>query len=320
MKKEEIISVIIPTYNRAPILEKTLESLLRVEDDGLPWELLVVDNNSSDRTAAVVARYRDRLPVRYLFEERQGKNAALNTALARAQGDLLVFTDDDVDPDPCWLRAIRRSSTDWPEAQLFGGRIVPCFPEGTPEWVTDASFSSFVFAIHLPNQLEGYYLDGVTPGGPNCWIRRKVIESGNLYDAEIGPKGRGRISGSELEFFTRLGRNGIHPVHVPSAVVHHRIQEYQTTVHYLLKRSFASGRGFVYINGSLDGPRLAGVPRYIFRHLAEYLLKGLWRYLRGDGKRGFEALMALSHRLGCIKEYRSRDAGAAGRLQSVSAP
>ena len=89
-----VASVVICTYNRAGWLDATLRSLSRVVTDQ-QWEIVVVDNNSQDDTPAVVARHKaeSAVPVTYLFEPRQGKSNALNTGMARAGGDILVFTD-----------------------------------------------------------------------------------------------------------------------------------------------------------------------------------------------------------------------------------
>ena len=98
------VSVIVCTYNRSSVLADTLESFLHLRvPEGVGWELLVVDNNSKDQTREVVEGFAGRLPLRYLFEPRQGKTCALNLALKEAKGDLLLFTDDDVRLDPGWL-------------------------------------------------------------------------------------------------------------------------------------------------------------------------------------------------------------------------
>src|ERR1044072_6930607 len=97
-------SVIIATYNRAEELVKTLESLKSLESTG-PWEVIIVDNNSSDNTREVVLERIDSFPVplRYIMEKEQGRSAALNAGIRAAQGEILAVTDDDVRVDPKWL-------------------------------------------------------------------------------------------------------------------------------------------------------------------------------------------------------------------------
>src|SRR5690606_33338417 len=100
------VSVLICTYNRARLLTHTLESLRRIHT-ARPWDVLVVDNNSTDDTAAVVRACAPGYPVplRYAFEGRQGKSHALNTGIGAIESELIAFTDDDVRVAPGWLDA-----------------------------------------------------------------------------------------------------------------------------------------------------------------------------------------------------------------------
>ena len=117
------ISVLIATYNRAEILRQTLESMTDLDREGLAVEFVVVDNNSSDHTKQVVESFSGKLPIRYLFESRPGKNCALNKALDEvALAKLVVFTDDDVDPRKDWLKAVVSASRHWPRFSVFGGK------------------------------------------------------------------------------------------------------------------------------------------------------------------------------------------------------
>src|SRR5918912_2531949 len=109
-------TVLICTYNRADRLGETLDSLARSKVDGLRWDVIVVDNNSTDNTRAVVLSRIDAYPVplRYLFESRQGKSNALNTGLADTDAAIIVFTDDDVRVSDGWLEAACRPILDDP--------------------------------------------------------------------------------------------------------------------------------------------------------------------------------------------------------------
>jgi len=298
------ISVIIPTYNREKILETTLQSFLKLKCEKISYEIIIIDNNSDDETSIIIEKYKDILPIIYLFEEKPGKNNALNLGIRHSRGEILVFTDDDVLVDENWIGEIISSTLRFPGYNAFGGKILPQFPDGTPEWIKTSEYSPFVYAIHDPDQGEGEYLNFGTPGGPNCWVRRNVFESGHMYDADIGPRGCGRISGSELEFFTRLLKLGMKPVYIPTAVVMHRIQKFQTLKKYLIKRSYASGRGFVYINNDKKCHCLFGVPRYLFRQIIEATASALYYYAKLDIKSAFEKVMIVAHRIGCVKQYR----------------
>ena len=111
------VAVLIATYNRADLLGETLDVLARSQTDPrFPWEVIVIDNNSTDATREVVTSRQAGYPVRltYLFEARQGRSAALNTGMAATTAPLMLFTDDDdtshVGAAIAALRVMRRHS------------------------------------------------------------------------------------------------------------------------------------------------------------------------------------------------------------------
>ena len=131
------IGVVIATRDRAPSLERTLDHLGRQVLPGISWEIIVIDNNSSDNTSLVLQRASNYLPLLHFHEEIPGKNRALNKALEFAGGELIVFTDDDVIPDGEWLASLVAATCRWPNDSIFGGRLIPRFPTSTAEWLRD---------------------------------------------------------------------------------------------------------------------------------------------------------------------------------------
>src|SRR5688572_29690523 len=99
-----MLTTLIATYNGARTLPEVLKAYCALQPTDGRWKLVVVDNGSTDRTSEIIAAYRQHLPLTYLIEPKQGKNAALNTGLTCRAGDLLVLTDDDVLPRSDWLR------------------------------------------------------------------------------------------------------------------------------------------------------------------------------------------------------------------------
>lgn len=130
------ITVAICTWNRARLLDQTLAKMrhLRVPE-GAEWELLVVNNNCTDDTDAVLSTHQGHLPLRRLFEAKQGQSNARNHAVACATGDLIVWTDDDVLVDSDWLVHYARAARDWPHVSYFGGTIDPWFSRTPPRWI-----------------------------------------------------------------------------------------------------------------------------------------------------------------------------------------
>ena len=263
------ISVIIATYNRAAVLEETLRAFCELDTDGMSWELVVVDNNCSDRTKTVIESFGDRLPIRYLFEPRQGKNVALNTALEVADGGLLVFADDDITPSKGWLAAYKVGTQEYSGFSAYGGPVEDTFEGGCPEWVLSGikgvcEFSSDV-AKGWPEDNQEFGCN-MNPLGANMAIPRKTIYSSGLrFNDSIGPRGQGRIAGSETELLLRIRRNGGRLFHLKDVKVLHRIPKELQSPEYLRKRAMWFGRGFARITGFTPLPTIAGVPRFLIR-------------------------------------------------------
>jgi glycosyltransferase involved in cell wall biosynthesis len=121
-----MITVAIPTLNRAESLKRTLESLaaMRIPMD-LAWEVLVVNNGGTDHTDQVIDSFVGRLPIRRVVEPKRGVSNARNRAVDEAKGDYILWTDDDVVVDPGWLAAYADAFKRWPDVAVFGGKIVP---------------------------------------------------------------------------------------------------------------------------------------------------------------------------------------------------
>jgi len=239
------ISVIIPTYNRASDLYRTLEGMANCQRGNLRVEFVVVDNGSTDQTKQVVDSYSSRLATRYLFEARSGKSRALNTALETVElGDIVVFTDDDVDPSREWLVSIFSTCERWPQHSVFGGGIDISFPdEKVPKWALDPAISAGAFGYHNYCSHECIYENRLTPYGANFWLRKEVLGNGRRFSEAIGPYPNGMILGEDILFLARLLDDGFEIVYSPSAVVIHRVRPEMLNLHKIYRRAYQAGRG-----------------------------------------------------------------------------
>lgn len=239
------ISVLMTTYNRADILRETLEAMCAVRRDGLRVELVVVDNNSSDHTPAVIEAFTGRLPLRHVFEPRPGKNCALNRALDDVKlGALVVFADDDVTPDREWLVAIAAASARHPEWSVFGGRIRAQWPlSPVPSWAQ--AFAPH-YGEHHWSPEDAVYPAGVYPFGANYWVRSSVFALGVRFNEQVGPRPKNRLMGSETTFILALIERGYDKMHCPFAVVSHRVAADAVTLDWLRQRVFRLGRSSVH--------------------------------------------------------------------------
>jgi glycosyltransferase involved in cell wall biosynthesis len=245
------MTVLIPTYNRAEVLEATLEALVGIDRSGIECAFVVIDNNSTDRTAEVVRRYFGRLPITLLSEPQPGKNCALNRALREIElRDLVVFIDDDVTPANDWLQEIVAASARWPNVAVFGGAVEVLWPDGkAPEWAEADWIKAFGFSWHRYAEAEVFYEPPACPFGPNFWVRSRVFEVEPWFDETIGPRPVNRIMGSETAFLRRLQEKGLAALHVPTCVVQHRIRRSECAIAALQRRAYTFGRGQARLHG-----------------------------------------------------------------------
>jgi glucosyl-dolichyl phosphate glucuronosyltransferase len=237
------ISVAICTWNRARLLHQTLEcmaSSLRIPS-GVEWELLIVNNNCTDDTDAVIAAFRERLPVRRLFELEQGLANARNLAVREAKGDYIVWTDDDVLVDAEWLEEYCLAFRRWPETSIFGGPVDPWFPFERPIWLQEAwPLVRTAFAVldlgpeQLPLTMERL------PYGANMGFRMDV-QRRFPYDPALGHCGHGKIGGEETRVMRAMLASAATGQWIPGARVSHFIPKERQTVAYL--REYYVGRG-----------------------------------------------------------------------------
>src|SRR5262249_13210710 len=139
------------------------------------WEVIVADNGSTDSTPDVLHRWETKLPLRAIYEPVPSKNRALNRAISLAQGKYFVFTDDDIIPDRKWLCEYCEGASRWPEDVVFGGQVVPQFPDATPEFLRTGNFryGAMAYARYVPQTDEGPV--ELEPFGPNLMIHRSAL-------------------------------------------------------------------------------------------------------------------------------------------------
>jgi L-malate glycosyltransferase len=307
-----MLTVIFATRNGMRTLPTVLDAYLRLQVPEGGWKLIVVDNASTDRSRDVITSFHDRLPLTCLSEEKPGKNAALNAALARVEGDLVVLTDDDAIPLPDWLVSMRRAADAHPTYSIFGGVVLPRWEITPPDWVLKWVPQEPVFALTPPSLREGP-LEHHLVFGPNMGVRTQVFSDGFRFDPTIGPQGANYAMGSEAEFVRRLARHGYVAWHVHNAQVEHFIRDFQMTSSWILRRGIRAGRG-EYRMGRIermergtDLPTWLGVPRYLFREMLWHtalLSRGLLTF---RGETVFRARWALNVLRGqTVEAYNSR--------------
>ena len=289
------VSVVICTWNRSALLRRTLESLRSVVvPPNQAWEVVVVNNNSSDATAEVIASFQPTLPVRPVLLRTMGASNARNAGVATATGDLLLFTDDDVELDPKWMCAHLDAARQWPDAAYFAGAIHPVFADDVPRWVVrhQTALCGMLCARNLGSEGRALQLQEF-PWGPNMAIRRAAFAHA-AFDGTIGRIGHGQMRGSEDSFFRALERQGASGAWVPEAKVGHQIPRSRATIPYLWRYYHGSGRGAA----RLEHPSAPPWPRQV-----RLTVHGL-RCLVSDRREWPRHLADVARRTGMLVESR----------------
>jgi glycosyltransferase involved in cell wall biosynthesis len=290
-------TVLICTYNRARALGETLDSLARMSvPSGVSWDVLVVDNNSSDDTAAVV---RDRqpgfpVPLLYLHEPRQGKSYALNTGLAAGRSTFVLFTDDDVVVEPGWLQAAIAPMAADSGIDYTGGPVYPIWEAPCPSWldrhrgdlwgtiaILDYGPSPFVFEERQR-----------VPLGANMAVRRALIDAVGGFDPAFGRKGTSLLGQEQAEFFCRTQAHGARGAYAPDMKLHHHVPASRLTRKYFRRWWLWKGisrsrlhRIHPRSDAGVDlrtAKRVAGVPLFAIRAVARHVVDGLVCLARRD--------------------------------------
>jgi len=262
------LSVIICTWNRAESLRQALASLRKCQlPRSVNWEVLIVDNNSKDNTAAVCEEFlrEDPQHFRRIVEKRQGKSFALNTAIKDAKGRILAFTDDDVIVDPSWLaETLQAFETD--DCVAVAGKIVPLWNCKKPAWLTEEGPYKLHLAIvsydlgETPCQLKAPAL------GANIAFKREVFEKYGMFRTDLGPTAGSEVRGEDTEFCWRLLRGGERLIYAPKAIVFHPVDKRRIDKRYYQAWYYGMGRSRPRIERAPESVvRYFGVPRYMFR-------------------------------------------------------
>lgn len=301
------ISILIATFKRPELLTHTLRSFSCLDTTGLGWEILVIDNAGDRATKEVVLKFSETTPVRYLRETKPGKNNALNAALSKAGGELLVFTDDDIVAARHWLIEMYEGARRWSHNSVFGGRILPKWPNDKPPSINH-SFLLHAYTIADWDIPEGPCAAGYVYG-PNMAIRRSVFSNGWKYNSDIGPKGDNYVTGGETDLTRRLEGAGLNAVYLPRALVFHQIRPEQLESQWLFKRAFRLGRNLAFREPSSKVAMLCGIPRWQIRRLCEEYLRFKLAMLCGDQKHQFEHGVSYWLTRGMIYQHRRQVVG-----------
>ena len=251
------ISVIVATRNRRADLDQFLNHIHRLPSTP-GWELIIVDNGSSDDTSTLLASAGDDLPLLAIEESRRGKSRALNKGLGYARGELILFADDDIVPDRLWLSALSEAAVEYPDANVFGGRIL-VERQFLPSWIADSHNLKTILTTEQDlGEVPQYFAPDQYPVGPNIAIRRKLLEGGRYqWPVNLGP-GTPVPLGDERAFLMQLSAPlSRDRLYVPGSVVWHRVVGRDLRIGNAAGRCFLGGYAAGLIGNQYGGAGIA---------------------------------------------------------------
>lgn len=310
-------SIVIATHNRAADLRDTLASLARLSPDG-EWEAIVVDNNSTDATVAVVrdAARTFPVPLRYVFEREQGRSPALNAGIRLAAGDIIATTDDDVRVEPDWLDQAGAGLAEL-GCDYVGGRVLPIWRAPRPAWIPNRGGKQWAAIALLDYGGRPIEFGARVPLGVNMAFRRAAFERAGLLDPHTGRKA-GTLLGQEVrEWCIRARAAGLRGFYVSGMVVRHVIPASRLRKSYFRRWFYWRGvsRALLYEKAGLDMeaperttldfrtvPHVLGVPRYLYRKALASAIGGVRAALRRDPVTAFEEELWVWFFLGILRQ------------------
>ena len=318
------VTVIISTYNRRDSLVRAVRSVLEQEAGTPRFEVVVVDNNSSDGTADALAELQAAdVRLRYAFEGRQGLSYARNRGIGEARAPIVAFTDDDVRVAPNWVSEIVRAFERHPDADFVGGRVLPAWPFDPPEWLTPANWSPLALQEY-PRPFRSHAGRQVCLVGASLAFRREVFDRIGLFAVEFQRVEDGIGSTEDHELLRRLWAQGGQGVYAPEVVVTAEVQPERMTKAYHRRWYRGHGRFVARMERPMasetprrraaDATTLFSTPAYFYRSIVLKTARWIMAFPRLPRDRRFRTEGELLELINYVAEnFRYHRAQAAGQ-------
>ncbi len=269
-----MISIIICTYNRQDILQKTLAEFSLQSASENDYEIVLINNNSPDDTEAVCSDFTGKHPAihfNYIMEMNQGLSYARNRGVKEAKGEILVFLDDDAFIMKDYVKNLKAFFQTHPDAMLAGGRIFPYFESERPQWMS-RFLLSITSSIDKGNQIC-LFKGRSYPIGANMIFKRKIFDDFGLFDVQLGRRGDNMEAAEEKDLFLRVKKAGIPIYYLPDVSVRHWVPDKRLTDEYFSRQAYGIGYSEkVRANNISSMEYLKSCGREIFKWGATFIL------------------------------------------------
>jgi len=243
MESDITISVIIPTRNNADMLQGAIKSLLTQTLPPQNYEIIIVDNGSTDNTPDVVLKVakENTLPrIVYVQQPRPGLSLARDTGVNAAIGQWVAYIDDDALAAPDWLEAILETYQLHPDAVAVGGKVMGKWEGPIPTWFDSTCERAVSVVDWGPDIKPLRFPEWVC--GTNYSVKRELVLELGGHDPNLGRRDKLRLGGEEVELQQRIEKAGLLVMYNPNAFVHHHIPHKRLTKKYYLGQQYWAGR------------------------------------------------------------------------------
>lgn len=291
--------MVVCTYNRDFMLEHCLASLTHQSIGTSKYEVIIVDNNSTDNTQSYVKRYLDKFKqFRCVTEPLQGLSHARNRGWQEARGEYVAFIDDDAKASPNWLELIVNAFNKvYPQPAAVGGEIRPFYDVPPPDWFTTdfelRSWGNEAKFLEPPVSMFGF-------SGSNMSFPKQVLARYGGFNVNLGMRGTAIGMGEEADLFFRMYRSHAPLWYDPIICVYHWTPVRNSTIAYRVKRAYCAGQSRAQIVGST---LISLETFYELLHLPAFIFVSLVKICRKQGARRTELMkfiQILCNRLGFL--------------------
>jgi glucosyl-dolichyl phosphate glucuronosyltransferase len=272
------ISAVVCTYNRGSYIAKTIDSLLSQSLRRDLYEIIVVDNASTDDTASVVKNYESE-GVRYVYEPRQGLSYSRNTGFQQSRGDIVAYIDDDAMAHPDWLEKLLKAFSADAKIAAAGGKINPVWEIAKPDWITPNLYTYFscIDWSDKPYYLkEGKYLFGC-----NMAFKRNLLVDCGGFSTKLGRIGNNLLSNEEWEVFRYIDKRGLKKYYDPEICVEHMVLRSRINWKWLKSRFYWQGVSHLYYDYFIEDFNKTQLLKKYSLEMAAFFYRELTRLIKG---------------------------------------
>ena len=238
-----MLSIIICTYNRDKYIYNVLKSIAENDFSRTGYEIVLVNNNSTDNTESECQRFQQDFPdigFHYCVERNQGLSYARNRGIQESKGDILIYVDDDALVNKEYLQTYADFFAKNPGIAAAGGPIIPQYETAEPAWMSHYTRQLITGKLYL-GEKEREFPKSAFPGGGNAAYRKEVFDKIGLFNVELGRKGNSLIGAEEKDLFDKMTTIGIRFFYLPTAILYHIIPEKKLTQDYFNRLTYSIG-------------------------------------------------------------------------------